>query len=69
MRKMASIEELNFVVTLYSGSAKVHRMELNYMLPNVYEMIENIFLKDGQQFYTDLEVTRGNQVIFRKSLV
>ena len=65
---MASTKDLNFTVTLYSGPSKIITFELNYLLPHVYEIIDNCFLPEGQTFYTEAEIVYKGKVILRKSL-
>ena len=66
---MANVNDLNFTVTLFSGAAKIRTFTLNYLLPHTYQVIEDYFLADGQEFYTDVEIVHAGKVVLRKSLV
>jgi len=60
---MATVNDLNFQVTLWKDDTKMVRADGNFLIPNALITILNYFLVDKQDFYTHIELRYKNQVV------
>jgi hypothetical protein len=65
---MDNPHELNFILHVYSGNAKVARVPCNFLMPGaIAKIIENFQSDDNANwFYTSFEIEYKGAIIHRK---
>ena len=68
---MKKVNQLNFVMHLYSGNARVCRIECNFLIPGAIRRILNHFILLGGEtptIYTSFEIEYQGKIIFRDTI-
>jgi len=68
---MEQINNLNFILHMYSGNAKVARVPSNFIIPDAVTKILNYFqiVDLDHQFYTSFEIEYKGTIIHREKLI